>query len=130
MKFNLKIREEFYNHTKEPIKTPDLLIKLGVDKDTLNWLVATLRKEGSEIWTIFNGSARMVLTKSIAKPKNSTRNSIIALISNDWYSVRELSDLLYRDPSTITNTLKTIPTKLVIKHVKGKGLIKHYTLRK
>lgn len=129
MKFNLKIREEFYEHTKEPIKTPDLLVKLGVDKDTLNWLVATLRKEGSEIWTIFNGSARMVLTKSIAKPKNTTRNNIIALISNDWYSVRELSDLLYRDRSTITNTLKSLPIKKVVKHVKGKRLINHYKLK-
>lgn len=108
MQLDTRVRELFFKHTKEPVSFITLRRKLNVSKSRLYQIIRAIRKEGSTIWTINTGSEWLVQTKEVVKRRDTTKESIIALLRNDYYSITELSILLSRDYSSLHKQVKNI----------------------
>lgn len=108
MELDTRVRELFFKHTKEPTSFADVCRKINVPKKRLHQIIRAIRKEGSTIWTINTGTVWLVQTKEVVKRKDNTKQSIVALLKNDYYSVTELSILLNREYSSIFKQVKNI----------------------
>lgn len=129
MKLNTRLRELFVTNTKEPIKIGLLASKLNIKKDSVYSLIRSMRKEGYVIWSINTGTDWLILTKKVAKPKRTIDN-IKAMLANDWYTVREVADLLYKDWTTINAHIKQLDVDTKLLNVQNLGMVKHYKLKR
>lgn len=93
-------------HAKNPIAYDDLAALLGLNKRGLYSLIARIRDNGYEVWTMTKGNGTSYIwctDKSI--PSTNAYFDMLEVLKNDWFSVEELMALFDLSKTTINKYL-------------------------